>query len=126
MKLVKHATAAAAMTAALLSAGAGAASADAVPSATGDESRVIVKEITEDGCEEVGGGSWCYGTGTDTATGLKSCYSNYFHPSNRHSATAMIGNVESRDVQDGGAWAKAYAVADDGFTCYTRYNPDAS
>lgn len=126
MKRVKQTTAAAAMTAALLFGGAGAAQAAIECGPAGAHDRVIVKEITENGCEEVGGGTWCYGTGTDSATGLKSCFSDYFHPSSRHSATASIANVQSRDVQDGGAWAKAYAVGDHDFTCYTRYNPDAS
>lgn len=38
----------------------------------------------------------------------------------------MLGNVASLDVQAGGVWAKASAVADDGFTRNARYKPDAS
>ncbi|GAA2336575.1 hypothetical protein GCM10010403_30880 [Glycomyces rutgersensis] len=125
MKRVKQATAAAAMAAALLFVGTGAAQAG-TGSAEDADGRVIVREATEaDHCEDVGGGTWCYGWGLDSS-GLKSCYSNYFHPANRHSAWASIGASEDRDVQDGGLTARAYAVAGHAFTCHVKYNPDAS
>ncbi|WP_346266045.1 lactococcin 972 family bacteriocin [Glycomyces rutgersensis] len=122
---MKQATAAAAMAAALLFVGTGAAQAG-TGSAEDADGRVIVREATEaDHCEDVGGGTWCYGWGLDSS-GLKSCYSNYFHPANRHSAWASIGASEDRDVQDGGLTARAYAVAGHAFTCHVKYNPDAS
>jgi hypothetical protein len=126
MKRVKQATAAAAMAAALLFVGTGAAQAGTGSTGDEDESRVIVREATEDDqCEDVGGGTWCYGWSLD-GSGLKGCYSNYFHPTNRHSAWASIGGSEDRDVQDGGVTARAYAVAGHAFTCNVKYNPDAS
>jgi hypothetical protein len=125
MKRVKQATAAAAMAAALLFVGTGAAQAGTGSAGNADEGRVIVLEATEDdNCEDVGGGTWCYGWGLDSS-GLKSCYSNYFHPTNRHSAWASIGSSQDRDVQDAGLTAQAYAVAGHAFTCNVKYNPDA-
>ncbi|MFG3341693.1 lactococcin 972 family bacteriocin [Glycomyces sp. NPDC048151] len=125
MKRVKQASAAAVMAAALLFVGTGAAQAG-TEAGDAEESRVITREVTEDDkCEDVGGGTWCYGWGLDSS-GLKSCYSNYFHPTNRHSAWASIGSDQSRDVQDAGLTARAYAVAGHAFTCNVKYNPDAS
>jgi len=78
---------------------------------------------TANSCKNVGGGTWCYGSG---ASGIwKGCYSNYVHPTNYHSSTASIaGNVDKR-YNSAGNWSQAFAEAGWAYTCYTYYNPNA-
>ncbi|MYS60623.1 MULTISPECIES: lactococcin 972 family bacteriocin [Streptomycetaceae] len=65
--------------------------------------------------ESVGGGTWEYGSGIDG--GSKSCWSNYVHPSLRHSATATIANAVDKEYADAGSWADAYVTAGLSYTC---------
>ncbi|MFC5723231.1 lactococcin 972 family bacteriocin [Streptomyces gamaensis] len=65
--------------------------------------------------ENVGGGTWSHGTGTDGI--YKGCYSNYIHPSKRHSASVSIGNATDKSYADAGDWANAYARSGWAFTC---------
>jgi lactococcin 972 family bacteriocin len=65
--------------------------------------------------ESVGGGTWNYGTAAD---GLdKGCYSNYIHPSKKHSASVAIASLTDKETQPAGTWAKAYAVSGWAYTC---------
>ncbi|WP_322633586.1 lactococcin 972 family bacteriocin [Glycomyces albidus] len=79
----------------------------------------------ENFCRDVDGGTWCTGTASGSDPFSKVCYSNYFHPTNRHSATAMMASGTDRQVADAGEWAKASVEAGAAHTCYTKYNPDA-
>jgi lactococcin 972 family bacteriocin len=69
----------------------------------------------------VGGGTWNYGTylGGD---GWKHCYSQYTHPTKRHSATAIIRNSNDKEYADAGAWANADAYAGSAYTCYAYWS----
>jgi lactococcin 972 family bacteriocin len=115
MKRVKQGIFAAAASAVMLLSGAGVAQAEPLG----------LVAIEEDGCQDVDGGTWCYGSGIDGSSGLKACYSNYKHPDNVHSATAMIGNSVNTVTAGPGDWAQAWATAGWGFTCHAKYNPDA-
>lgn len=79
----------------------------------------------ENFCRDVDGGTWCTGTASGSDPFSKVCYSNYWHPEKRHSATAMMADATDRQVADGGQWAKAKVEAGAAHTCYTKYNPDA-
>ncbi|MEU1316855.1 lactococcin 972 family bacteriocin [Streptomyces tibetensis] len=68
---------------------------------------------------EKGGGTWSYGT---TASGTsKTCYSNYVHPDQKHSATAKMAGYEKKVTKDAGVWANAKVGASPGSTCYTYW-----
>ncbi|GAA1695089.1 hypothetical protein GCM10009830_48660 [Glycomyces endophyticus] len=88
-----------------------------------------VPEIPEAGytesCQDIGGGTWCTGTASGSNPFREICYSNYFHPTNRHSSTAMMADGTDRAVAEAGQWSYASVEAGAGHTCYTRYNPDA-
>ncbi|MFI0815475.1 lactococcin 972 family bacteriocin [Streptomyces sp. NPDC021115] len=71
------------------------------------------------GSKKVGGGTWSYGTGTDGA--YKGCYSDYIHPSKKHSASIAIGGNTDKDVREADVWAKAYGKSGMGHTCYTYW-----
>ncbi|MER6068930.1 lactococcin 972 family bacteriocin [Streptomyces sp. NPDC001817] len=62
-----------------------------------------------------GGGTWNYGTNLDGTS--KGCYSNYIHPSKKHSASVSIANATDKDVREADIWAKAYATAGAAHTC---------
>ncbi|MFD5247719.1 lactococcin 972 family bacteriocin [Amycolatopsis sp. NPDC058340] len=79
--------------------------------------------VSIQGCENVGGGSWCHGTQPDGA--LKQCYSNYIHNRNYHSATAAMAGGTSKRYANPGYWAKAAVTAGWAYTCNTYYNPNA-
>ncbi|MFI0779673.1 lactococcin 972 family bacteriocin [Streptomyces sp. NPDC021212] len=68
--------------------------------------------------KEVGGGTWSYGT---TGTTTKGCYSNYIHPSKKHSASIAIANASDKDIRGKDVWAKAYGKAGAAHTCYTYW-----
>jgi lactococcin 972 family bacteriocin len=121
MKFASKTAAAAATIAMLALGGAGAAQAEerAQPQMTG----LIMVE--EHGCQNVGGGTWCYGSGIDADTGLKACYSNYHHPSNRHSATAILQNAVDTAVADAGQWAYAYVTNNYAGSCHAKWNDEA-
>ncbi|MBO3731997.1 lactococcin 972 family bacteriocin [Glycomyces niveus] len=76
-------------------------------------------------CQDIGGGTWCQGTASGDHWWSSKCISNYYHPTNYHSSTAIIGDDTQRGVADAGQWSKATAQAGSGHTCYTKYNPDA-
>ncbi|MCN9239469.1 lactococcin 972 family bacteriocin [Streptomyces sp. RY43-2] len=62
-----------------------------------------------------GGGTWNYGTGMDGA--YKGCYSNYIHPTKKHSASVAIAANTDKDIRNADIWAKAYATAGVAYTC---------
>ncbi|MER6841970.1 lactococcin 972 family bacteriocin [Streptomyces platensis] len=62
-----------------------------------------------------GGGTWTYGTGTDGR--WKGCYSNFIHPSKKHSASVAIATQTDKDIQEADKWAKAYAKNGWDHTC---------
>ncbi|MDR1473171.1 MAG: lactococcin 972 family bacteriocin [Lactobacillales bacterium] len=53
--------------------------------------------------DSVGGGEWNYGIGWSGNFG----FSDYFHGSNRHSASVKRGDDLQRAVNNPGAWAQA-------------------
>ncbi|MGP4004664.1 lactococcin 972 family bacteriocin [Streptomyces sp. 8N706] len=69
--------------------------------------------------KEVGGGTWSYGN-VPVATGSK-CYSNYIHPTKRHSATAIKANGTDKTYADKDLWAKASVTNGAAYTCYTYW-----
>ncbi|MFE1781355.1 lactococcin 972 family bacteriocin [Streptomyces sp. NPDC059506] len=69
--------------------------------------------------ESAGGGTWSHGTVADGV--WKGCYSNYTHPTKKHSASISIAAKTDKDTQSAGIWAKAYATAGWSYTCYTYW-----
>jgi hypothetical protein len=69
--------------------------------------------------EDVGGGTWTYGW--DLTTDGKRCFSNYFHGSKNHSATAKIANNSLKVVEAKKITAKASRTAGSAYTCYTYW-----
>ncbi|MEV4440331.1 lactococcin 972 family bacteriocin [Streptomyces sp. NPDC049577] len=69
--------------------------------------------------ENVGGGTWSYGTGTVGT--WKSCYSNYVHPSKRHSSTASMGSDVDKNYADAGDWSTSEVKAGFGYTCHAYW-----
>ncbi|MEU9356303.1 lactococcin 972 family bacteriocin [Streptomyces griseoloalbus] len=63
----------------------------------------------------VGGGTWNYGTSA-ALTG-KNCYSNYIHPSVKHSASVAMASQTDKDIQNADVWAKATVTAGAAYTC---------
>ncbi|PJN34383.1 lactococcin 972 family bacteriocin [Streptomyces sp. CB02959] len=65
---------------------------------------------------DVGGGTWNYRT---TAAGLdgKHCYSNYIHPSKKHSASAVMAGGTDKSIANPDVWAKAVVTAGAACTC---------
>ncbi|WP_205328372.1 lactococcin 972 family bacteriocin [Glycomyces sp. YM15] len=76
-------------------------------------------------CQDIGGGTWCQGTATGSQWWSTKCISNYYHPTQRHSSTAMMGGNTQRGVAEAGEWSYATTEAGTAHTCYTKYNPDA-
>ncbi|ALO94523.1 lactococcin 972 family bacteriocin [Streptomyces olivaceoviridis] len=68
----------------------------------------------------VGGGTWNYGTVADDGV-FKGCYSNYIHPTKKHSASVAIASATDKDIQGADVWAKAYASAGVAYTCNTYW-----
>lgn len=62
--------------------------------------------ITPLATENVGGGTWNYGTRFDVFSGTKTCYSHYIHQTKTHTATAIMGE-QHRVSQGPGRWANA-------------------
>lgn len=62
-----------------------------------------------------GGGDWNYGTVADGV--YKGCYSNYIHPTKKHSTSVAIANATDKDIRNANIWAKAYARAGGAHTC---------
>lgn len=75
-------------------------------------------------CQDIGGGTWCQGTASGSDWWSSKCVSNYYHPTQRHSSTAIIGSSTQRGVAEAGQWSYATAESGAGHTCYTKYNPD--
>lgn len=63
----------------------------------------------------VGGGTWNYGTAADGA--LKRCYSNYIHPTKKHSASVAMGGATDKDIQNADIWANAWLTGGWAYTC---------
>jgi lactococcin 972 family bacteriocin len=70
--------------------------------------------------KNVGGGTWVYGTRNGGLDGT-TCYSNYVHPSKKHSATAIKAGHEDKDTKNAAVWAKAAVTAGAAYTCYTYW-----
>ncbi|WP_257573429.1 lactococcin 972 family bacteriocin [Streptomyces sp. JJ66] len=70
--------------------------------------------------KKVGGGTWNYGT---RAAGLdgSTCYSNYIHPSKKHTATVIKAGYTYKDYANPDVWAKAKITAGAAYTCYTYW-----
>ncbi|MFF4015447.1 lactococcin 972 family bacteriocin [Streptomyces sp. NPDC001843] len=62
-----------------------------------------------------GGGTWNYGTALDGV--YKVCYSNYIHPTKKHSASVSIADATDKDIREKDIWAKASAEAGTAHTC---------
>ncbi len=75
-------------------------------------------------CQDIDGGTWCQGTASGSDIFSSKCISNYYHPTNRHSSTAIIGGNTQRGVAEAGQWSYASTEAGSAHTCYTKYNPD--
>lgn len=74
-------------------------------------------------CSSVGGGTWCAGTYYDGLT--KHCYSNYTHPTNYHSSTAIMASTVDTQYNYGGYWTYADVYTGGYQTCYTYWNNEA-
>ncbi|SES20954.1 lactococcin 972 family bacteriocin [Actinokineospora terrae] len=72
-------------------------------------------------CGGASGGTWCKGTAADGA--LKRCYSNYVHPNNYHSSTAVMAGGTDKRYNSAGAWSEAHITAGWAYTCNTYYDP---
>jgi len=73
--------------------------------------------------EDVGGGTWNYGTSISGDN--KTVWSNYVHPTNYHSSTAIIASKNVKRYANAGHWSNASATAAKKYTGYTYYNPNA-
>ncbi|MGW6980620.1 lactococcin 972 family bacteriocin [Streptomyces sp. NPDC054932] len=69
--------------------------------------------------KSVGGGTWNYGTRA-AALGT-TCYSNYIHPTKKHSATAIKAGHTSKVIREADIWANASITAGAAYTCYTYW-----
>ncbi|MFE3764287.1 lactococcin 972 family bacteriocin [Streptomyces sp. NPDC059104] len=63
----------------------------------------------------VGGGTWNYGTAAEWNG--KKCYSNYIHPSKKHSASVAFAGGTDKDIQEADIWAGAWLIAGAAYTC---------
>jgi lactococcin 972 family bacteriocin len=63
----------------------------------------------------VGGGTWNYGT--SAALSGKNCYSNYIHPTVKHSASVAMASLTDKDIRNADIWAKAIVTAGAAYTC---------
>lgn len=70
---------------------------------TFDVNTTIIKPFNT---ENVGGGTWTYGS-TYTSDGGKTCYSKYMHRTKSHSATAVMGSLTKSVTARPGSWASA-------------------
>lgn len=80
----------------------------------------IAGDTSIEACQDVGGGTWCYGAVPNGL--LKRCYSNYIHPHKGHTATTLMGNAVSRKRADAGHWANSSATGGWLYTCYARWS----
>lgn len=81
--------------------------------------KATASSITPLASESVGGGTWNYGT--RAATTGTTCYSNYIHPTKKHSATAVKAGYTDKDIREKDIWAKASITAGAAYTCYTYW-----
>ncbi|MFJ4188246.1 lactococcin 972 family bacteriocin [Kitasatospora sp. NPDC089509] len=65
--------------------------------------------------ENVGGGTWQHGSMRDG--GYKKCYSNYTHPTKKHSASVAISDLVNKDIQEADNWARASATSGWAYKC---------
>lgn len=79
-------------------------------------------EVAPMAVKQVGGGTWSYGT--VLTSGGKKCYSNYYHGSKRHSATAILANGTDKDYAPKGSWAKASVEAGAAHTCHAYWGKE--
>ncbi|MGV9877828.1 lactococcin 972 family bacteriocin [Streptomyces sp. NPDC003006] len=63
-----------------------------------------------------GGGTWNYGTSSAGLDG-KHCYSNYIHPTKKHSASVAMASGTDKDIREKDIWAKARVTAGAAYTC---------
>lgn len=99
---------------------AGTASAAGVtPTATSGS--VTMTGVTPLTVKNVGGGTWNYGVTYNVSFG-KHCYSDYYHPTNYHSATSIIGSTNNTNHAPPGQWADSYANGSLFGTCHAYWN----
>lgn len=67
-----------------------------------------------------GGGTWSYGSAADGI--WKGCWSDYVHPTDEHSATAIIGPNEDKEYNSANNWADAQADSGWAQTCYAYWD----
>ncbi len=97
-------------------------SANAAPKAdqaTGGSAVITNDDATPFATENVGGGTWSYGTSYGSG---KTCYSYYIHPSHQHTATAILGSDVQKASAKPGVYAKADAHGGWLDTCHTYWN----
>ncbi|MEU7643125.1 lactococcin 972 family bacteriocin [Streptomyces huasconensis] len=75
--------------------------------------------ITPKATQSVGGGTWSYGT--SAVISGKKCYSNYIHPTKKHSASVAIASQTDKDIQAADIWANASAISGGAYTCHTYW-----
>ena len=116
------ATAAAGASAAMIALASPALAADEPKSAPASGSAVLAAgaPVAPLAVVNVGGGTWNYGTDY-SLSGQKHCFSYYTHPTNRHTATAIIGADNRRVSASAGNWARADAYGGAFNTCYTYW-----
>lgn len=71
--------------------------------------------------KNVGGGTWSYGS-SRALNGTKSCWSNYVHPTNTHSATSIIGSDQEKERKTPKLWAKTSTRGGWFETCHTYWS----
>ncbi|MEU8435959.1 lactococcin 972 family bacteriocin [Streptomyces sp. NPDC029216] len=70
--------------------------------------------------KNVGGGTWSYGTAL-ASNGLKTCYSNYVHPSKYHSSTAVLAGGTDKKYANARSWTNAHVTAGHAYTCHVYW-----
>ncbi len=69
--------------------------------------------------KSVGGGTWNYGT--VAVWNGKKCYSNYIHPTKKHSASVAFAGATDKDIRSADIWANAWITGGAAYTCHTYW-----
>jgi len=77
--------------------------------------------ISPNTSKDVGGGTWNYGSSYSFPFSMK-CWSNYFHPTDFHSATAIIGSNNQTSFGAPDQWADATVYGSLTGTCQTYWD----
>ncbi len=102
----------------------GAASASATTPAappTATSGSVAMAAVTPNTSVNVGGGTWNYGSSYSFPVG-KHCWSNYFHPTQFHSATSIIGSTNNTSFGAPDQWADSSANGSITQTCQAYWD----